>query len=837
MDDGFFPLGVNGFPHGGVHFGAHTAHTCDQASGVRCLADGEIVAYKLDDTYPKLHFTQDNHWAMYSTGFVLVRHTLTLPPDPRGGASADDAQTLYSLYMHLASWSTYLADGALKRPGWWIGVEAFRIGHADTQSGGTAKGARVRTEPKPAARGRYTSGQLVGFLPEGSEVRIDEKRGPWGHIAAITAGAMISADSGGVFGGDDDLYGPWHRSDGAPNDAPVTPTGDWGWIYLHEQHAVTEPTRVGSVVIPPTPIPIKAGTLLGQLGEYIDYEHASPLPPVPARQLLHLEVFADDGFAAWLARSRARAASLPADQKTTLLITAGATLTNEPSRADRQVSDRYTQRFSSAKPTPDSPAEGHWVKVQPYGRPTPNLPIDQPDGPPVWIERTQLATVTATTPAWSRFPLQPADNGPVNALAVTYTRAALDALDGADRASDDQGHHWWRIEIGTTDGRAARGWVRDTHTGTTWESSWAWPGFELVDATTLALADAFQRNLVSTGSAEGLEVYKYQGAIARVEASPLFQRLAAILGKRKREGVLHRLLTDYPVNARAMQEALRIPWLAHAISHLILRYESEWGGSMSRWEALTPFMRDARENWQCEMQRIAKLQWWDEVRGKVEGFPESPAVYHIHPVALVGNFASPCKCIVYDAILVERASPEYRDSQIVIHSHYRTPIDRSSGRFAGNSRRAGDAIKQVQIKAIDALVEKAKARHLCREDIAMILATARHESGFNPDAAAGTTSASGLGQFVDQTASTYGINSDEQRFDVEKGAEALVKHYMENKRLAQNGGATGRNLFTMTYAYHHDGPSLAYGGRQISESSVMPWFDTILSHICLNIAD
>jgi hypothetical protein len=51
-------------------------------------------------------------------------------------------------------------------------------------------------------------------------------------------------------------------------------------------------------------------------------------------------------------------------------------------------------------------------------------------------------------------------------------------------------------------------------------------------------------------------------------------------------------------------------------------------------------MRNARENWKCELQRIRKLQWWNDVKGKAEGFPDNPVVYHIHPIALVGNFQS-----------------------------------------------------------------------------------------------------------------------------------------------------------------------------------------------------
>ncbi|MFC0691753.1 hypothetical protein [Paraburkholderia humisilvae] len=82
MTDGFFPLGVNGFPHGGVHFGAMSAACVDQSGGVRLHADGEIVAYRIDGRYPHLKFRQDSRWALYSTGFVLVRHRMTLPPPP-----------------------------------------------------------------------------------------------------------------------------------------------------------------------------------------------------------------------------------------------------------------------------------------------------------------------------------------------------------------------------------------------------------------------------------------------------------------------------------------------------------------------------------------------------------------------------------------------------------------------------------------------------------------------------------------------------------------------------------------------------------------------------------
>jgi GH24 family phage-related lysozyme (muramidase) len=46
--------------------------------------------------------------------------------------------------------------------------------------------------------------------------------------------------------------------------------------------------------------------------------------------------------------------------------------------------------------------------------------------------------------------------------------------------------------------------------------------------------------------------------------------------------------------------------------------------------------------WVRELERVGKLQWWNEVKDKVASFPGSATVLHIHPIALIGNFASVC---------------------------------------------------------------------------------------------------------------------------------------------------------------------------------------------------
>lgn len=74
-EDGFYPLGANGLWHGGIHFGQGTAGKFDQGRGVKCIADGEDVAYRINAKIQELTYPGGIK-AGYSSGFTLVRHRL-----------------------------------------------------------------------------------------------------------------------------------------------------------------------------------------------------------------------------------------------------------------------------------------------------------------------------------------------------------------------------------------------------------------------------------------------------------------------------------------------------------------------------------------------------------------------------------------------------------------------------------------------------------------------------------------------------------------------------------------------------------------------------------------
>ncbi|MBT2767152.1 peptidoglycan DD-metalloendopeptidase family protein [Stenotrophomonas sp. ISL-67] len=169
--------------------------------------------------------------------------------------------------------------------------------------------------------------------------------------------------------------------------------------------------------------------------------------------------------------------------------------------------------------------------------------------------------------------------------------------------------------------------------------------------------------------------------------------------------------------------------------------------------------------------------------------------------------------------MVQPAGAAYRSNQIESWSHYREPIDESRP-LHGQSRRWGDASPEVQSRVIDSLIASSRDAGLTPRETAYVLAIARVESGFNPDAAAGTTSASGLGQFIDRTGKHYGLNNT-NRFDVDAQSDALVAHFVDNRNLARDRGQ-GEDYI---YKYHHDGPTKDYGGLGLAQRKVAPHLD------------
>lgn len=203
---GFYPIGVNSLWHGGIHFDAETNSMLLQKAGVRCIHDGEVVAYLIDKRYPESEFPPGGRKSAYSRGLTLVKHSLKIPeaakpaeakkddakkgeakpddkkPDdkkavplpvprpeqrPADAKPADakpaeakpvdkkdekkkDGDTLvfYSLYIHQLDFKGYEDDKKLSRPKHWGAGRKFKVGEKakDKQEAGVVTAAAQEPE-------------------------------------------------------------------------------------------------------------------------------------------------------------------------------------------------------------------------------------------------------------------------------------------------------------------------------------------------------------------------------------------------------------------------------------------------------------------------------------------------------------------------------------------------------------------------------------------------------------------------------------------------------------------------------------------------------------------
>ena len=201
-ENGFYPMGKNGIWHGGVHFDDNTAALLDQSS-IRCIADGEVIAYRIDEHYPVSEYTSEIPLikrAPFSTGFVLVKHRLELPSVPTATANTStDGLTFYSLYMHLLDWKGYQTSGAPLPPPF-LAETSYLV---SDRCSDPVLGLRVRKDPK----GGET--EVLALLPKGCKVTLgeaDTSDPRWRQLASIVEGTAI----------------------------PPLPSGTIGWVYASE---------------------------------------------------------------------------------------------------------------------------------------------------------------------------------------------------------------------------------------------------------------------------------------------------------------------------------------------------------------------------------------------------------------------------------------------------------------------------------------------------------------------------------------------------------------------------------------------------------------------------
>lgn len=628
---GYYPVGANGQWHGGVHFDGETEAVFDQ-SQVCCIADGEVIAYRIDTRHPESQYftsTGASFNAVFSRSFVLVKHHLEAPAKPTAAGTAPEpppSLTFFSLYMHLLNWEGYTGTNAPNPPAF-MGETLYKV-KADKATD-PVKGLRIRAEPR--------TGRVVALLPKGSKVRVGDAHpihSGWYRLLAVVEGRILPAvaitENMWVFPGEmeqtaeagiflvgeraNDLEptlapekglnvrknGNGRRDDpivgvlplGATfrlesstgtycklkeivegkDIAPLSPDSAGniqGFVHLGSLESTRSAPEPNKVYVLPTPHPIKAGELIGHLGHYQNENDRSP------QRLLHLEVFSCEDVPAFIAKSQAWAAGLPDEQKTLLKVHKNASKLI-PHRDD--INARNPPKISDA---------GTTVGVDLI------IPQSLLDGLPADSKLQENTTLPGSA-------------------TPTTTR-------------------WWRLDnlLADNNGNPISGWLAEQDLITTRHSPWEWEGYDFIQETGSPVGKATYfyeawRRLTNEESAN------YRALVSQEDQGPIKARLYDII----RPGGAKGLLT-----AQEISPALAKPWHAQSIAQLVTHYESEWYWKPDKWDELDPLMGhlpgiDPNLNWASEKERIKELCWWAEMAGK-HGISDDGKAWHFQPCQVI----------------------------------------------------------------------------------------------------------------------------------------------------------------------------------------------------------
>lgn len=588
---GYYPLGRNGLWHGGVHFDGGTAATLDQSS-VHGLADGEVVAYRIDEHSPTTTYVVEQLCVPkpFSRNFVLVRHRL-VAPEIEGSPDEPPSLTFYSLYMHLRDWAVYRHDPSIPRPAFW--PEGLS-GHVKATAGDTLPGHPREQGLKVYNQAQH--GKALGLLSPGTPVTVSGK-GEFRKLENTHGPDRLKSADGSLLGylhidylahiaGDEYRIkaNPSLRVRAEanisstilmelPHGTEVTASGEGAfrklervnqYVHFDSLDGVREPIA-DRIVVLDQPIAIKAGDLIGHMGTYQNGDAEHP------ETKLHLEAFSADCVESFIETSRAWAQRLPITGKTWLKLAKGTTLV------------MHQAHFSATYP-------------------------------PSLNEANTLSDADLLVPD-SLLNGLPAEN--------KITIAAT-----ADRKTC----HWYRLDglLHDANGTLLDGWLREEVGITPRVNPWSWEGYDVIfndDAPGQSLASFFR----AVGQFSEAELERHGDLADKSDKGPLKSRLYDIIDRDR----------DGNMTAAELQSAIGLPAHAQSLAQLIVHYESEWRHTPHKWDALDEVLDHSAStplrNWLAEKERIKQISWWNEVAPKV-GLPVHGRVYHLHPVGLGARF-------------------------------------------------------------------------------------------------------------------------------------------------------------------------------------------------------
>jgi predicted chitinase len=287
---GSYLVSRKGMWHGGIHVTeAGAGQALDLDAGLRCIADGTLIAWRANRDYPVSELAMDGSntpfQAPYSTGFALVRHEMEFP---RG-----TTLTFYSLYMHLMSNVDYDSNFPKRqKPAYWS--RQWQVTQHAQDKPLPGPGGHVADPLQMGLHVRKTpNGSVLGILPQGASVSIGKTETvhgtTWGQLTDLNGATLYAPVAGGYVAPSVAITG-WIYL-GVQNGGPVAKENipdsifDRVIVTTNQTCSPADPQGTGGG------IPVKAGDLMGHLGRYDSLDRRTT-----GTRMAHIEVFCDEGI-------------------------------------------------------------------------------------------------------------------------------------------------------------------------------------------------------------------------------------------------------------------------------------------------------------------------------------------------------------------------------------------------------------------------------------------------------------------------------------------------------------------------------------------------------------
>jgi hypothetical protein len=263
--------------HGGIHicdgFAGNAVFKPD-SHGLKCMTDGQVVAWRLNDDYQTAAYGKKT--LKFSSTFVLIKSTCTPDKD-----KPDNALDFYTLWMQIAPLSEY---GITDTPTATVTASALKIRQDNTSPGWIRSGLREEVKvPRDALRHYEVPQDTQTTLPRGAVVEIKQEASfllngrpaPFVFVSVVsvpegTKSGLTAGESGWISG----LNKFVKRQDVA---LPA-------WMQAARQHGVFNQVVTVSGEDAPA---VKAGDIIGHLS-------LNERPSGGPQHFCHLEVFSQD---------------------------------------------------------------------------------------------------------------------------------------------------------------------------------------------------------------------------------------------------------------------------------------------------------------------------------------------------------------------------------------------------------------------------------------------------------------------------------------------------------------------------------------------------------------